>query len=85
MSVGGRILEIKPHILRDQDDEFYKKNVLRIWVIDSTYSNDETFIYAEPQKILPKIGENIWWQGKKIFFDNDKQHLTKIGYSHPAN
>lgn len=84
MSVGGTILEIKPYVLTDPDNEAYKESVIRIWVIDPKH-HDETIVYAEPQKVLPKMGDSVWWQGGKIFFDNDKQQLKKVGYSHPAD
>jgi hypothetical protein len=82
MSVGGRLVEIKPYMLRDQDNPEFAKNVLRLWVIDR--NGDETIVYAELTDHIPKIGDNIWWQSGKILFDQDKYFLNKIGYSHRA-
>jgi len=44
MSVGGRLLEIKSHVLLDADDPKFRRDVLRLWVIDR--SNFETIVYA---------------------------------------
>lgn len=79
MSVGGRLIEIIPMRLEDGDD------VLRLWVVDRSSGspgfNDETCVYAKPQEKLPAIGDQVWWQSGKIYFDGDCQHLVKIGYS----
>jgi hypothetical protein len=79
MSVGGRLIEIAPHILRDGPD--YRKDVIRLWVVDR--NGDETIVYAEPTSPrLPVLGEEIWWHGRTIFFDGDSQQLIRVGYSH---
>jgi hypothetical protein len=82
MSVGGRLLEIKSHVLLDADDPKFRRDVLRLWVIDR--SNFETIVYAEPVESgapLPHHAEEIWWGSGKIYFDGDKKHLVKVGYS----
>lgn len=82
MSVGGRVVEIGPHVLRDADNSGYHRNVIRLWIVDGA---DETIVYAEPNVEMPRLGENVWWQSGKIMFDQDRQHLVKVGYSHSAN
>jgi len=82
MSVGGRIIEIGPHVLRDADDPAYRRNVIRIWVVDR--DGGESIVYVEPAEELPRIGEEIWWSSGKIFFANDHCRLKKVGYSRSA-
>jgi hypothetical protein len=78
---SGFLLEIKPFILTDLDDSRFRREVLKLWVIDRN-STDETIIYAELQEDQPKVGERIWWQEEgKIYFDNDTKFLVKVGYS----
>lgn len=80
MAVGGRLIEIATHILRDVDSPEYRRDVIRLWVIDR--DGDETIAYAEPAEEMPRLGENIWWQAGKIFFDSDRKYLVKIANSH---
>ncbi len=79
MSVGGRLIEILPMHAEDGDE------VLRLWVVGQPRSpcgvGDETCVYAKPQESLPKLGDEIWWQCGKIYFDGDRQHLKKVGFS----
>jgi hypothetical protein len=57
-------------------------NVVRLWVRDIRCDrDDECAVYAEPAEIMPKLGEEIWWQSGRIMFDNDKRSLRKIAYS----
>ena len=80
MSVGGRIIEIRPFTQTDVDDPKWRREVIRIWVV--ARNGDEAIVYAEPASVLPKLGDDIWWQSKKIFFNYNNNFLKKIGYSH---
>ena len=77
MSVGGRIIEIQPMRLMESGSD-----VVRLWVVDR--NGDETCVYAEPQTRMPALGEEVWWQSRRIYFDGDRQHLEKVGYSFSA-
>lgn len=77
MSVGGHIIEITDYRLETG------RIVKRLWVVDRTYG-DETCVYAEPADIMPQLGDEIWWQSGKIYFDKDHRYLTKVGYSFAA-
>ena len=79
MSVGGKIIEIGPHVLRDADNPAYRRDVIRLWVIDR--HGTESVVYAEPATELPRVGEEVWWSSGKIWFANDHCHLKKVGYS----
>lgn len=73
--VGGRIIEIIPFRIATGTD------VMRIWVVGR--DSDECVVYAYPfvRQDGPDIGEEIWWQDGRIFFDNDRQFLKKVGNS----
>jgi hypothetical protein len=73
--VGGKVIEVRSVRVGDSDRE-----ALRIWVI-SQRNDDELAVYAEVSNDQPAIGEEVWWQGGKIFFDGDKKSINKIGYS----
>lgn len=77
MSVGGRLIEILPMTCPEDG-----ASVVRLWVTDR--NGDETCVYAEPQDSLPGLGEEVWWQCRRIYFDGDRQHLTKVGFSFAA-
>lgn len=83
MSVGGSIIEIIPYTLRDDRGARIDVDCVRIWVIDS-FTRDEMVVYAERGPHMPCMGQEVWWQNGKIFFDNDKRFLKKIGPSHKA-
>lgn len=83
MAGGGKLIEILPMRLESG------KDVLRLWVISTNAGgpgvHDETCVYAEPQDNLPALGDTIWWGGERwIMFDNDRQQMTKVGYSFAA-
>lgn len=84
MSVGGRVLEIINYTLRDDDGKVIPRPCVRIWVIDTYYGHKETVVYAEPAAHMPRLGDEVWWQGSTIYFNNDRSKLKKIGYSHSA-
>ena len=79
MSVGGRLIEMRPYTLRDPDKPEFSRDVMRLWVVDR--DGTETIVYARIQDDLPLLGDNIWWQGQKIYFDGDRKHMEKIGFS----
>jgi hypothetical protein len=80
VSVGGRLAEITPHVLRDADNPSFRRDVIRLWCIDR--NGDETIVYCEPTNDLPVVGEQIWWQADHIMFNHDRKRLNKVGYSH---
>lgn len=71
MSVGGRIIEKREWVWNG-------RALVRYWVIDG---NNETIVFAKPAKIEPELGDEIWWQSGKIYFDGDQQALEKVGNS----
>lgn len=70
MSVGGWIIEIVPG---DIPGETQISCVNR--------EGDETAVLVEPAASMPSIGDEIWWQDGRVYFDGDKQSLRKIGNS----
>jgi hypothetical protein len=82
MSVGGRLIEIQPMTVRTDFDA--QREVVRLWCVDR--AGTEACVYVEPAEAMPKLGEEVWWQGGKVMFDGDKRYLVKVGgsFSPPA-
>ena len=78
-TVGGWLLEIQP--MKVPTDNGKRREVVRLWMVDR--QGDETCIYAEPADLLPKVGDQVWWQDGKIYFDGDHkiEFLIKVGDS----
>lgn len=72
MSVGGRIIEIAQHSLNG-------KTRTRLWVVDR--NGDESGVFVEDAPDMPKVGDEVWWQAGKVYFDGDSKHLIKISNS----
>ncbi|WP_152045452.1 hypothetical protein [Aureimonas psammosilenae] len=82
MSVGGRIIEKLPMALTDREHPALRKDVVRYWVLDTSGGvHDEVCVYADPAAVEPQLGDAIWWQGGRIFFNNDESWLRKVGFS----
>lgn len=67
--VGGWIIEITPQ----------GEGRSRIWCVDRT--GDECAVIVRNAPVMPNIGDEVWWQAGKVYFDNDKRELEKIAYS----
>lgn len=83
MSVGGKLIEIRPMVVPETGQE-----AVRLWVMDEPRDPrgipDETCVYVEPQAVMPGLGDAIWWQGRRVYFDGDRQFMTKVGFSFAA-
>ena len=77
MSIGGRIIEIRRMTV--PQDSGAPADVVRLWCVDR--DGNEICVYAEPQDDMPALGDNVWWHGGKIYFDGERRHLHKLGYS----
>ena len=75
MSVGGTIVGIRRKTLDDGQE------VIQFTVIDRAYTYDVTSVYAQPQAIMPGMRQQIWWHGRTIYFDDDRQTMVRVGYS----
>ncbi len=71
MSVGGKIVSIS---ITDYPE------LVAIEVVDN---RDVIGVFAMPYDIRngPQVGSTIWWQGDKIYYDNDRRTLSKFGSS----
>lgn len=80
MSVGGNIIEMEPVTLESGD------KAIRLRVMDPTYQ-DETYVHAQPwpEGLGPAMGEMVWWQGGKIYFNRDQCWVRKLGNSSDAH
>lgn len=69
--VGGRIIQITEKA----------PGVTQLWCIDTTY-NDECAVDVETAAAMPLLGDEIWWQSGKVYWDGDRRELRKVGYSY---
>ncbi|WP_306127948.1 hypothetical protein [Roseovarius sp. MMSF_3350] len=69
--VGGRVIEIAK----------VAEGKWRIWCVNGS---DECAVFVEPDDAvgMPELGEEIWWQCGKVYFDGDQKQLRKIANSH---
>ena len=81
MSVGGHIIEIQPMVITAGSHPGVPTPVKRLWCMDR--SGDETCVYAEDYGAGdgPVVGDEVWWQAGRIFFDQDRRTVRKVGYS----
>jgi len=68
--VGGWIIQIMP----------IGPDVTELWCVDR--DGDETAVKVKTELQMPMLGEEIWWQDGKVYFDNDRKILTKVGNSY---
>jgi hypothetical protein len=80
MSVGGKIIEMRPMTITAGDYPGKPTKVVRLWCMDPR-NGDEVAVYAEPAEIMPKLGDEVWWQSGRIYFDGDRRSLRKIAFS----
>ena len=82
--VGGTIIEV-----RTMKAHGSGRDVLRLWCVDKR-NGDECAVYTEPyigQNVnLPEVGDEIWWQGRTIFWSDPERtwvdcSIPKIGFS----
>lgn len=68
--VGGCIIEIVPSDISGET---------QITCVDR--NGDDCAVIVETAPAMPLIGDEIWWQNKKVFWDRDRRTLRKIGNS----
>ena len=76
--VGGKVIEAKRMTVQAGYPP-KPVEVVRLWCVDG---HDECAVFGEVADIMPGIGDPIWWQSGKIYFDGDKRQLRKVGNSH---
>lgn len=76
--VGGTVIEAKPMRILAGTYPGTMQDVVRLWCVDGM---DECAVYAEHREDGPKVGDRIWWQSGKIYFDGDRRTARKVGYS----
>jgi len=68
--------------------------MIRLWCVDQydhsgetkTGIRDEAHVWIDVAGDVPSIGDDVWWQGHKVFWTPADRHFTdrplrKIGYS----
>lgn len=75
--IGGRLIEITE----------ISPGVTRLWCVGTGCEEwDECAVHVETAPEMPRLGDMIWWQGGKVYWDQDRRHLRKIGFSYdPRN
>lgn len=70
--VGGNVLQI---------DSAGPAEV-KLWVCNP--KEGEGCVHVDPASgaRLPRLGEEVWWQAGRVYFDGDRVSLRKVGYSH---
>lgn len=68
--VGGWIIEI---VQSDIEGE------TQITCVDR--NGDECAVIVETVPAMPLVGDEIWWQSGKVYWDRDRRQLRKIGSS----
>lgn len=72
MSVGGHIIDLA-HVTHPDTGA----PLTRYWVVDR--GRDESVVHAERAEVEPCLGDEIWWQAGRIYFDGDRRSLRKVG------
>lgn len=78
--VGGMVIEAKQMRITAGAYPGVEQDVIRLWC---EHRGDECAVYADHYwpGDGPKVGDSIWWQAGKIYFDGDRRSVRKVGYS----
>jgi len=68
--VGGWIIQIAQ----------MKPGVSELWCVD--IHGTETAVRVKTEADMPSVGDEVWWQSGRVFFDKDRKSLTKVGCSY---
>ena len=68
--VGGAIIQIKD----------LHPGVTQLWCVDRY--GDELAVDVETASAMPLIGDSVWWQSGKVYWDRDRRQLKKISNSY---
>lgn len=73
--VGGWIIDITP-MGQTQNG----RAISRLWCVDR--NGNECAVHVEDESAMPLLGDEIWWQSGKVYWDNDRRELTKVANSY---
>lgn len=68
--VGGKLIEVAE----------IQPGVTRLWCVGRDM--DECAVNVETEAEMPAVGDEVWWQAGKVYWDNDRRELRKIGNSY---
>lgn len=60
-------------------------DVTRLWCVETPrdiWCVNECCVDVRNASEMPSVGDNIWWQAGKVYWDNDSKYLEKVGYSY---
>lgn len=71
--VGGTLIEVAE----------VEPGITRLWCVGSGCEQwDELAVNVVTEPEMPAVGEQVWWQGRIVFWDQDRRRLKRIGYSY---
>jgi hypothetical protein len=73
--VGGKIIEIIPISVTPDG-----RAVSRLWCVDR--QGDECAVHVVDEPAMPLLGDDVWWHSGKVYWDNDRRELQKVGNSY---
>ena len=68
--VGGWIIQIQQ----------VAPGVSELWCVDR--HGNETAVKVQIEFDMPSVGDEVWWQSGRVYFDKDRKSLAKVGYSY---
>lgn len=68
--VGGWIIQIAE----------IAPGITELWCVNR--HGDETAVKVETEAAMPLVGDEVWWQAGKVYWDSDRRTLRKIAYSY---
>ena len=54
--------------------------VTELWCVDR--DGAETAVRVRTEPAMPLLGDEVWWQSGKVYWDNDRRVLAKVGNSY---
>ena len=71
--VGGRVIQVRE----------IRPGVTQLWCVGT--GNDEgrdIAVDVETAPAMPLLGDEIWWQSGKVYWDRDRRELRKVSTSY---
>lgn len=71
--VGGKVIEIST----------VRAGISRLWCIGTgCEEGSECAVNVETESQMPPLGSTVWWQGGRVYWDEDRRYLRKVGFSY---
>lgn len=71
--VGGYIIQITSK----------GNGVTQLWCVETkNVGATELAVDVKDAPAMPLVGDEVWWQAGKVYWDRDRRELEKVGYSY---